>query len=52
MMLMTVHEAADQLGVHHNTIRKLVREKRITAYRLGHRTLRVDLSEIIEVMKQ
>lgn len=50
--LITVHEAAERLGVHHNTIRKLVREKRITAYRLGHRTLRVDIEEIIEEMKQ
>lgn len=50
--LITVQEAAERLGVHHNAIRKLVREKLITAYRLGHRTLRVNMEEIVEVMKQ
>ena len=51
MNLVTVHDAAEMFGVHHNTIRKLIREKRITAYRMGYRILRVDPAEIVEAMK-
>lgn len=50
--LVTLQEAALRLNLNPNTIRGLVRTKRITAYRLGHRTLRVDWNEILEVMKQ
>lgn len=49
--LVTVQEAAAMFGVHHNTIRKLIRDKRINDYRMGYRILRVNPDEIVEAMK-
>ena len=49
--LANVHEAGDVARVGHKTVRKWVREGRITAYRASHNILRVDLDEIIEMLR-
>lgn len=44
------HEAAAYIGVTPRTIRKMVADGRITAYRNGSRILRVDLNELDAAM--
>lgn len=41
-----INAAADYLGVHHQTIRKLISDGRIQAFRYGTRLIRVDLNEL------
>lgn len=43
---LTVTEAADYLGVNVMTIRNMLRDGRLKAYTLGHRVLRIRLSDI------
>lgn len=42
----TKRQAADHLGVSVRTIDRFITDKRLTAYRLGHKITRVDLNEV------
>jgi excisionase family DNA binding protein len=44
-------EAALYVNVSERTIRKMVADGRLTAYRLGQRVVRVDLNEVDAAMK-
>lgn len=46
----SVAVAADYLGVDPRTIRNMLRDGRLKGYTLGHRTLRIRLSEIDAAM--
>ena len=46
----SVAVAADYLGVDPRTIRNMLRDGRLQGYTLGHRTLRIRLSEIDAAM--
>jgi excisionase family DNA binding protein len=45
-----IHDAAEYLAVSHITIRQMIRDGRIHAYRSGTRLVRVDLNEIDALM--
>jgi excisionase family DNA binding protein len=47
----TMREAADYLGVTDRTIRQMVADGRISAYRNGARLVRVDLNELDAAMQ-
>ena len=42
----TITEVADYLGVHPVTVKHMISDGRITAYRLGARICRIDLDEV------
>ena len=42
----TIGETAQYLGVIPRTVRAMIQDGRITAYRLGSRVVRVDLNEV------
>ncbi len=44
-------DAADYLGVHPKTIRRLIATGEITGHRLGKRLIRVDLNELDATMQ-
>jgi excisionase family DNA binding protein len=44
MALITVNEAAEEFRVHPSTIREWIKTGKVTAYRLGHNTIRLDLA--------
>ena len=44
--LLSVEEAADYLGLHPNTVWNWVRRGHMTAYKLGPRLVRVQLSDL------
>lgn len=46
-----IEEAAQYLGVHHRTIRKMIADGRLTGYRSSGRMVRVDLNDIDAAMK-
>lgn len=43
--LFSVRQVADQLGVHPETVRRLIHDRRLEAVRIG-RVLRIDASEL------
>lgn len=47
MRLVSVPNAAKEIGVSHHTIRRRVSAGQLTGYRLGSRILRVDLDELL-----
>lgn len=47
----SINEAADYLGVTSRTIRQMVSDGRLRAYRSGHRLVRLRLEEIDAAMK-
>ena len=49
--LSSIPDAAEQYGVHHQTIRRYISAGRITGYRFGPRMLRVDLDELDALMR-
>jgi excisionase family DNA binding protein len=46
-----IGEAADYLGVNERTIRNMISDGRLTAYRGGARLIRIDLDELDAAMK-
>ena len=44
--LLTVKEAAVVLGMHPDTVYRLIREKKLPVYRIGSRTVRVPRKEL------
>ncbi|MDV8000764.1 helix-turn-helix domain-containing protein [Rhodococcus sp. IEGM 1408] len=44
--LVSIASAAEVLDVHPKTVRRYISAGRLTAYRLGTRTLRVDAAEV------
>lgn len=44
--LVTLAQAAEALSLHERTIRRYIAQGRITGYRIGQRSLRVDLDEV------
>jgi excisionase family DNA binding protein len=46
----SIQEAADYLHVHERTIRLMVAQERLTAYRNGPRLIRIDLNEVDAAM--
>lgn len=48
----TVSQAATYLGIGQRTVRRMVSEGKITAYRVGPRLVRVDLDEIDRTLRQ
>jgi excisionase family DNA binding protein len=49
--LVSLNKAADYLDTSPRTIRRAIAEGRLTGYRFGPRTLRVDLNEIDAVLR-
>jgi excisionase family DNA binding protein len=49
---MSTQQAADYLGVSKSTIRRWVREGRLTNHKLGHRTVRYRPEDIERLMDQ
>jgi excisionase family DNA binding protein len=47
----TIYDAAEYLGVTDRTIRTMIADGRLTAYRNGRRIIRLDLNEIDAAMK-
>ena len=47
--MVTVVEAATELGLHPNTIRNYIRAGRISITRLGPRLIRIDRSELYKI---
>lgn len=45
--LVTIKDAAAQIGVHPRTIRRWITAGRISGWRLGPRMMRVNLSEVL-----
>lgn len=46
----TIQEAAAENGVHTNTVRRWIRQGRITAYRVGPRRIRIDRASLTAVI--
>ena len=44
--MVSIAAAADHYGVSRQTVRRWIASGRITAHRLGHRLIRIDLEEI------
>jgi excisionase family DNA binding protein len=44
--LVTVRAAADELGVHPETLHRWIRKGQVRVYRVGTKALRVDLAEL------
>jgi len=38
---LTIYEAAEILGVHHMTVRRMIAQRRLPAHRLGERLIRI-----------
>ena len=49
--LSSIPDAADEYGVHHQTIRRWISSGRIVGYRFGERMLRVDLDELDALLR-
>ena len=49
--LSSIPDAADEYGVHHQTIRRWISAGRIVGYRFGPRMLRVDLDELDALLR-
>lgn len=49
--LSSIHAAAEEYGVHHQTIRRWISAGRITGYRFGPRMIRVDLDELDALLR-
>lgn len=47
-----IQETADYLGVSDKTVRQMIADKRINAYRAGPRLIRIDLNEVDRVTLQ
>lgn len=47
----SLEDAADHMGVHVRTIRRMIADGTITGYRFGARAIRVDLNELDSVLK-
>ncbi len=50
-MFVSVKEAARELNVSQNFLRKLVKQNRVTFYKLSERTTRFDLKELRDHMR-
>ena len=48
----TVNSAADWVGVHPGTLRRWIREGRLTAYRVGPRRLRIDPASLNDLVRR
>lgn len=48
--LLPLQAVADQLGVHHKTLRKWIAQGRVPAYRVAGHTLRLDPAEVQEAL--
>ncbi len=51
MRLITTRELAERLGLQPDTIRRWARARRIPALRIGEKTLRFDLAEVIAALR-
>ncbi|MGN7155430.1 helix-turn-helix domain-containing protein [Dietzia cercidiphylli] len=49
--LSSIQDAAEEYGVHHQTIRRYISAGRITGYRFGPRMIRVDLDELDALLR-
>ena len=49
--LISIKKASQILGVHENTIRKLVREEELRAFLVGHRSIRISLGDLSQVVR-
>lgn len=49
--LISIKDASEKLGIHHNTLRKLIREEKLRAYILGKRSLRVSVRDLSKLLK-
>lgn len=50
--LLTVEQVAERLQVHPDTVRRYIREKKLTAIRLSNTNLRVRKSELDRFLKE
>lgn len=48
--LLPLRAVAEQLGVHHKTLRKWIAQGRVPAYRVAGHTLRLDPAEVQEAL--
>ena len=46
----TLAQAAEYLGCHEKTVRRLIAAGKLTGYRIGQRMIRVDLNEVDSLM--
>ncbi len=51
LQLTPIIDAADFVGVNRRTLERLINRGDLTAYRLGRRCTRVDLNELISLMR-
>ena len=47
----SLNEAADYIGVHFRTLRRMIREGQIPAHRVGNRIIRLNLNEVDAALK-
>ena len=47
----SIQAAADHLGVTDRTVRQMIADGRLTAYRNGHKIIRLDLNEVDASMR-
>ena len=52
MELLTTKQVADELGIHLNTVYRLIANGNLKAKRLGPKLLRVDKSDLEKFMKE
>jgi excisionase family DNA binding protein len=44
--MLSIGDAAEEAAVHPNTIRKLIREGKLPAYRFGERNIRINAADL------
>lgn len=47
----TLHEAAERVGVSTRTLRRYIADGRLTAYRIGPRIIRVDPADLEQIQR-
>jgi excisionase family DNA binding protein len=50
--LISIEEAADRLGIHTATVRRMIKRGELKAYRLGHRIIRVEEADITHYLQK
>lgn len=50
--LVTIHQAADMLGVHHRTVRRYVSDGLLPGFKIGPSLIRVDQSDVDNLLRR
>jgi excisionase family DNA binding protein len=51
MRMISINEAAEQCGVDHQTIRRLISDHELPAVRVGKRVIRIDPADLEHILK-